>query len=589
MIRLIYTLLLLTVLFSLTAALMLLFRKAAKGGKGQLMRLLWLAVLFLAVIPLRIGVPIFRFSLDETVPAPEKVLTEADSADSRPVPSDRISPLSDLMEISLERVSWSEFPVAMIHAGPAVERGCAVLSAAWLLGAVIAFAKELLQYRQLINHLTTHSVPVCGGALDRVFSACRETLHLKRPVRLRLVSRVMPITPCVCGIFRPTVYIGENCISLDSRELSYIFTHELCHVKRRDTLYKRFAAMVFSVHWFNPVTKSVRFAVGEDIEHACDAAVLQVYGDTHLADYMESILSAAERMKKSLSACAAVETGLPPAALFMAKEASPNYLKRRYLYMKRTCDNQNHRKLTVFSALILVLIIALNAAVMSACGYAAAGNSRAPSSALPPDADVGYGYSPIDNAIHNYFQLREDKAPDEAQLAEITSIDVYFYSGYDLVLPMIVINGDFCCSTMPGRMTVDTYQNVVLPAMEVLDAKSGGEARYSNKTKAFFMLKDPADPTLTEGDLTELLTMYPELAEDGATCLFDPYATVREQLFLLQCFCQSGLVYENMLTEAGIRAELAKIPALASAAVTFHETEDIHLLDDLLEKALPEE
>jgi hypothetical protein len=70
-------------------------------------------------------------------------------------------------------------------------------------------------------------------------------------------------TPMLLGAFRPVIVLPEREYSAD--ELENILRHELAHLRRRDIIYKWFAAAVTALHWFNPLMIPLRRELARDV------------------------------------------------------------------------------------------------------------------------------------------------------------------------------------------------------------------------------------------------------------------------------------------------------------------------------------
>ena len=66
--------------------------------------------------------------------------------------------------------------------------------------------------------------------------------------------------------------------------------HEKMHIRRGDHIIKLFAWLALCVHWFNPLVWGMFQFFGDDIEMACDEAVLRKHDTDIRADYAELLL-----------------------------------------------------------------------------------------------------------------------------------------------------------------------------------------------------------------------------------------------------------------------------------------------------------
>ena len=91
----------------------------------------------------------------------------------------------------------------------------------------------------------------------------------------------------VTGILRPKIYISSE---LTEAERPYVILHEKMHIRRGDHIIKLFAWLALCIHWFNPLVWGMFQFFGDDIEMACDEAVLRKHDADIRADYAELLL-----------------------------------------------------------------------------------------------------------------------------------------------------------------------------------------------------------------------------------------------------------------------------------------------------------
>lgn len=153
----------------------------------------------------------------------------------------------------------------------------------WLFGAFLCLGWYALGYARFSRAVRKDLLPPSDSD-KQVFS--------------RLAGDLPPLTlgrctglesPMLIGLFRPMLVLPDR--EYSEEMLRNILLHELTHYKRRDILYKWFAVIVFSLHWFNPFTRLIRRELDRACEISCDDRLLrrmntagkQNYGDTLLA------------------------------------------------------------------------------------------------------------------------------------------------------------------------------------------------------------------------------------------------------------------------------------------------------------------
>lgn len=107
-------------------------------------------------------------------------------------------------------------------------------------------------------------------------------------------------TPAVTGLFRPTLLLPHERYELP--ELRYILRHELCHLKRRDMLFKLVLLAANAMHWFNPIVYLMLRQADEDIELACDSAATDDLDRAERAAYSRTLLAAVQSNVRALPA-----------------------------------------------------------------------------------------------------------------------------------------------------------------------------------------------------------------------------------------------------------------------------------------------
>lgn len=123
--------------------------------------------------------------------------------------------------------------------------------------------------------------------------------------KVRLICSSYIVSPMLMGIFKPIVVLPQFAYVANGMEIEYrnILRHELTHHRRHDTVYKWFAILVNSLHWFNPIIYLVTREIGRAGELSCDESVIhdmtatqrQSYGNTLLA------LAAPKRLPKGVT------------------------------------------------------------------------------------------------------------------------------------------------------------------------------------------------------------------------------------------------------------------------------------------------
>lgn len=178
----------------------------------------------------------------------------------------------------------------------------AVLLGLWLAGVAISAIRQAVSYGILKRRLDRTAGPAERADLLDVLDSQRSGLGISRKIPL-LISPAADC-PMLAGFIRPALYLPDENIS--AADAAFIFRHELTHCRHGDLWLKLLLTAAQCVHWFNPlVYLIVRFAQ-EDIELACDDAVVRGQNAAYRRAYGETILRSAvaqSRRRQSLVSC----------------------------------------------------------------------------------------------------------------------------------------------------------------------------------------------------------------------------------------------------------------------------------------------
>lgn len=144
----------------------------------------------------------------------------------------------------------------------------------WLLGFAAVFGGKICRYAVFKRNIRKNSRTAGGFAASQNQPAVRQTDMLDAPL--------------IIGLFKPTLYLP--CADITAEDLNYIMSHELTHCKRHDLIYKWFAMLVASVHWFNPVSPIIIKQIDEACEISCDYLVTKAMTAPERKNYMRTIL-----------------------------------------------------------------------------------------------------------------------------------------------------------------------------------------------------------------------------------------------------------------------------------------------------------
>ncbi|HIY39217.1 MAG TPA: M56 family metallopeptidase [Candidatus Agathobaculum merdigallinarum] len=176
-----------------------------------------------------------------------------------------------------------------------------VLACIWGLGMAAFAGWQVFTYWKFAYLLRRSATPAERDTLRRVFEEQKQSLGIRREIPLI----VTPAADCpmLAGFFKPALYLPDEALS--EQEAMFIFRHELTHLRRGDLWLKLLLTAARAVHWFNPLVHLMARFAQEDIELACDDAVVRGMDGAARRAYGETILrsAAAQVKKRALVSC----------------------------------------------------------------------------------------------------------------------------------------------------------------------------------------------------------------------------------------------------------------------------------------------
>lgn len=177
-----------------------------------------------------------------------------------------------------------------------------ILLTLWLAGVIACVLWQGIGYYRLIRSLKGKSCSVERADLHTILREQCADLVIDREIPLRVSAAAD--CPMLAGFIHPTLYLPDERIS--RTDAAFIFRHELTHYKHGDLWLKLLLLAARCLHWFNPLVHLIARFAQEDIEAACDDAVVRGHDGAYRRAYGETILRSAiaqAQKRKALVSC----------------------------------------------------------------------------------------------------------------------------------------------------------------------------------------------------------------------------------------------------------------------------------------------
>lgn len=124
------------------------------------------------------------------------------------------------------------------------------------------------------------------AAYEVVLQRICEQLNYHR--RILLVKSSEVDSPMCIGFRTSYIILPET--EFSEKELEYIFTHEITHLKYHDLYYMMAANLLNCIFWWNPLTYVVKTELNYALEVRCDIRVTSDYTVEECTTYLQTIL-----------------------------------------------------------------------------------------------------------------------------------------------------------------------------------------------------------------------------------------------------------------------------------------------------------
>jgi len=179
-----------------------------------------------------------------------------------------------------------------------------ILLGAWLTGSLLLLLRLVIAHWQL-RSVTRSAQVVAGPALYPDVDRIAMRLGIHKPVQLLVHECVT--TPCTAGWRNPLILLPVSFAAWDETRQRAVFTHELAHVSRNDSLAQTVASLACVLFWFHPgFWMAARMLRGES-ERAADDCVIN--SGMAPVDYADHLIGIAE-FSSSHSRVPAVALGM---------------------------------------------------------------------------------------------------------------------------------------------------------------------------------------------------------------------------------------------------------------------------------------
>lgn len=172
-----------------------------------------------------------------------------------------------------------------------------VLLFLWLAGVVFLGIYILVKNIRFWNSIKKEPRLTDQKVLS-LLEECKARIKTNTSLKITVTDKVK--TPALFGYIRPRLLLPAGSLEkLCDADLSYIFMHELVHLKRHDIGVSWVVTFLQIFQWFNPFTWVAFYQMKIDQESACDESVLSRIKKNQSIDYASTIVGFLENFYKN--------------------------------------------------------------------------------------------------------------------------------------------------------------------------------------------------------------------------------------------------------------------------------------------------
>ena len=123
----------------------------------------------------------------------------------------------------------------------------------------------------------------------KILRSCKEKLKIRSDIKI--VEGDFIKSPAIVGIIKPIILIPKGMLkNMQSRNIEFIFLHELTHFKYGDIGINILLQVIKALYFFNPIIYFAMKKINDECEIACDYRVLKHIGNEEFKNYGNALI-----------------------------------------------------------------------------------------------------------------------------------------------------------------------------------------------------------------------------------------------------------------------------------------------------------
>lgn len=142
----------------------------------------------------------------------------------------------------------------------------------------------------IFNNKVTQGTVLKDKEILNILEECKSKMNISKVIPVIEIEGLC--SPAILGYINPKILIPLNAAStINLNEFHYVFLHELCHFRRKDTILNYLIRLICVLHWFNPLIWYAFYKMRQDRELCCDATTLSYINPADSKEYGHTIIN----------------------------------------------------------------------------------------------------------------------------------------------------------------------------------------------------------------------------------------------------------------------------------------------------------
>jgi beta-lactamase regulating signal transducer with metallopeptidase domain len=171
-----------------------------------------------------------------------------------------------------------------------------IIPLVWFSGVMVVAGFTLLGREGLKRHLLKSDKNINLERVKDLLLACAEQTGTTKKFEIIIQDDIK--SPALFGTFAPKIILPAYINEMDDQCIKHILLHEIGHYKRHDLIINFAMLIIRALYWFNPLIWSLLTYVGQDIELANDAYILELIGEEQKNKYSYTLIEILRRANK---------------------------------------------------------------------------------------------------------------------------------------------------------------------------------------------------------------------------------------------------------------------------------------------------